>query len=67
MWDVGDFAGYDTVPLACDDLTQLERALIISALSVLQSRDAWFEMDQLTWDSLEAVLANIVDRVSYVA
>lgn len=45
------------------DLTERERAFINSVIGYLLEREAWQEMDDTTWQSLETEIGALMDKL----
>jgi len=58
-WYVGD-SGTEDVPLL---LSVRSQQLVLSALNKMDSRPAWLEVDDTTWDDIEAALAEAYEEI----
>lgn len=55
----------DITTVSSPDFTEQERSMILSALSILEQRTFWLDVDDdAEWDVLEAVLATIAGKIA---
>ena len=61
-----DFSGLDDVSIVSSpDLTERERALLLSALFALENRLVWDSaVDDTAWDIMQDALAEIAGKIS---
>lgn len=62
--DVGDFDVFDNSSTSGVDLTERERALLSTALCLINDRRVWAAMTDAEWDDLESDIAAIEGQLS---
>jgi hypothetical protein len=62
---IGNFAGYNSTGALLYPLSELDRAIIISSVMIVNRRDAWGDVTDAQWALISRSLATTIQRVQF--
>jgi len=60
---ISDYVGYNDAGALLYPLTELDRVIIMSAIEIIQRRDAWGDVSDAQWKVISDKLSEVIERI----
>lgn len=60
---ISDYLGYNDTGALLYPLSELDRVIIMSAVEIIQRRDAWGDVTDAQWKIISDKLSEIIERI----